>query len=49
MDRATMANSLEARSPLLDHKLVEFVARLPVENKINGKTPRSSCARSPSG
>ena len=40
MDRATMANSLEARSPLLDHKLVEFVARLPVENKIDGKTTK---------
>ena len=40
MDRATMANSLEARSPLLDHELVEFVARLPVENKINGKTTK---------
>ena len=40
MDRATMANSLEARSPLLDHVLVEFVARLPVENKIDGKTTK---------
>jgi asparagine synthase (glutamine-hydrolysing) len=29
MDIATMANSLEARSPLLDHHLVEFVARVP--------------------
>jgi len=40
MDRATMANSLEARSPLLDHTLVEFVAKLPIENKINGKTTK---------
>jgi asparagine synthase (glutamine-hydrolysing) len=40
MDRATMANSLEARSPLLDHKLVEFAARLPVDRKIEGTTTK---------
>ncbi len=40
MDRATMANSLEARSPLLDHKLVEFVAKLPTDRKIEGKTTK---------
>lgn len=33
-DKLTMANSLEARVPLLDHKLVEFAARLPVEMKL---------------
>jgi asparagine synthase (glutamine-hydrolysing) len=36
MDRATMAHSLEARSPLLDHYLMEFVARLPAEMKLQG-------------
>ena len=29
MDVATMAHSLEARSPFLDHELMEFAARLP--------------------
>jgi len=34
MDVATMAHSLEGRSPLLDHKLVEFMARVPAELKL---------------
>lgn len=38
VDRATMANSIEGREPLLDHRLVEFVAQLPGELKIkNGE------------
>jgi len=40
VDRATMANSLEARVPLLDHRLLEFLARMPVNYKINGKTSK---------
>jgi asparagine synthase (glutamine-hydrolysing) len=36
VDRMTMANSLEARSPLLDHQLLEFAARLPAEYKLRG-------------
>jgi len=40
VDRATMANSLEARVPLLDHRLLEFLARVPVNYKINGKTSK---------
>jgi asparagine synthase (glutamine-hydrolysing) len=40
MDRATMANSLEARAPLLDHVLVEFAARLPVDRKIAGSNTK---------
>ena len=29
-----MAHSLESRPPLLDHKLVEFAATLPIEEKV---------------
>jgi asparagine synthase (glutamine-hydrolysing) len=35
MDIASMANSLETRSPFLDHKLIEFVSTLPSEYKMN--------------
>jgi asparagine synthase (glutamine-hydrolysing) len=33
MDRMAMANSLEVRSPLLDHKVIEFAATLPSDLK----------------
>jgi asparagine synthase (glutamine-hydrolysing) len=36
IDRATMAHSLEARSPFLDHILMEFVASLPPHLKLMG-------------
>ena len=35
-DKITMANSVELRVPLLDHKLLEFAAALPTNYKIRG-------------
>jgi len=36
IDRTSMAVSLEAREPLLDYRLVEFAARLPVAMRLRG-------------
>ncbi len=35
-DRAAMANGVEARVPLLDHEVVEFLAPLPPQLKMRG-------------
>jgi asparagine synthase (glutamine-hydrolysing) len=39
-DKTSMATSLEARVPLLDHHLVEFAAGLPPEMKVRGRTSK---------
>jgi asparagine synthase (glutamine-hydrolysing) len=38
VDRMSMAHSIEARVPLLDHKLVEFAATIPPEMKLQGNS-----------
>ncbi|MCK5354646.1 MAG: asparagine synthetase B, partial [Methyloprofundus sp.] len=37
VDRASMAHALEVRVPLLDHELVEWIAKLPPDLKLNKK------------
>jgi asparagine synthase (glutamine-hydrolysing) len=39
-DQMSMAASIESRVPFLDHKLVEFAARLPVGMKLRGMTTK---------
>jgi len=36
VDRTSMMHSLEVRVPLLDHKVIEFVARIPFKYKLRG-------------
>lgn len=38
VDIASMANSLEARSPFLDHEVMQFAARLPANLKRQGRS-----------
>jgi asparagine synthase (glutamine-hydrolysing) len=40
VDRMTMAHSIEARPPLLDHKLVEFAATIPAHMRLRGGTTK---------
>lgn len=37
VDRASMAHALEVRVPLLDHKLVEWIATVPSDLKLKGR------------
>jgi len=39
-DQMSMAASIESRVPFLDHKLVEFTARMPERFKLRGKTTK---------
>jgi asparagine synthase (glutamine-hydrolysing) len=39
-DKMTMANSIELRVPLLDHKILEFAASLPQNFKVRGFTTK---------
>lgn len=41
VDVASMAHSLEARSPLLDQKLMEWAATIPEEQRFEGSEPKS--------
>ena len=49
VDRMSMANSLEVRSPLLDYTLVEYMATLPASFKLRGNVSkyifRNVCGR----
>ena len=45
VDRASMAVSLEVRSPFLDHKLVEAAARIPSSLKLQGGQPKAFLRR----
>jgi asparagine synthase (glutamine-hydrolysing) len=40
VDTMSMANSLEAREPLLDYQLVEYMARVPTSLKMKGLTTK---------
>ncbi len=40
VDRMSMASSLEVRSPLLDHKVIEFAATVPPDLKYRGRVSK---------
>jgi asparagine synthase (glutamine-hydrolysing) len=45
----TMANSIELRVPLLDHKILEFAASLPQNFKVHGFTTKYIAKKTLSG
>ena len=40
VDRASMAHSLEVRSPFMDYRVAEFACRLPLQYKLRGLTTK---------
>lgn len=48
-DRTSMAVGLEAREPLLDHRLIAFAARLPEAMRVQGQTGKALLKRSMEG
>lgn len=48
-DRMAMAGSVEARVPFLDHRVIEFMARVSPRHKIAGLTEKALLRRSFSG
>jgi asparagine synthase (glutamine-hydrolysing) len=48
-DKMTMANSIELRVPLLDHKILEFAACLPQNFKVRGFTTKYIAKKTLSG
>ena len=49
VDVATMAHSLEARSPLLDHKLMELMASIPASRKLGRRRGKRLLRQAMSG
>lgn len=49
VDRTSMAVSLEAREPLLDHRLVEFAACLPQSRRVRGGEGKFALKRAMAG
>ncbi|CAA0080654.1 Asparagine synthetase [glutamine-hydrolyzing] 1 [BD1-7 clade bacterium] len=45
VDRATMSVSLEGREPLLDHKILECAAQIPIEHKVGKKVLKDILAK----
>jgi asparagine synthase (glutamine-hydrolysing) len=49
VDIASMAHSLEARSPFLDHEFMEFAATIPSDLKVRGRVKKYILKRALSG
>ena len=48
-DRVSMANAVEGRFPFLDHRLVEFAARIPTSMKLRGLSEKHILKRAARG